>query len=61
MNVSAPMSRGQGNCAAWQALRIARASGRRSRAAIGSWIFVVLGVISAAAFWRWLIHLDLFI
>ncbi len=47
--------------AAWQALGITREAGVRSRNAVWAWTFVVLGLVSTALFWGWLIDLDLFI
>ena len=47
--------------AGWQAFVLARARGARSKASIGAWTFVVLGVVAAALFWGWLINLDIFI
>jgi hypothetical protein len=47
--------------AVWPCVKIARAAGLRSKVAIWSWTFVLLGVLAAAIFYGWLIHLDLFI
>ena len=47
--------------AGWQAFGLTRVIGVRSPVAIWAWTFVVLGLISCALFWGWLIHLDVFI
>jgi hypothetical protein len=47
--------------ASYEAFRLTRAVGGRSRSAICAWTFVALGVIAAAVFWGWLSNLDLFI
>jgi hypothetical protein len=47
--------------AGYEALRLTRMEGLRSRAAIWAWTFVALGLIAAALFWAWLSALDIFV
>jgi hypothetical protein len=47
--------------AGYQAFRLTRAVGLRSRVALWAWTFVVLGVVATALFWGWLSKLDIYI